>query len=45
MEDHREDYIQRLHYTPHDMLRRLLADILLFVLFVGFGMMINHFAA
>ncbi|MBB3290476.1 hypothetical protein FHT91_005492 [Rhizobium sp. BK347] len=45
MKGHREDYIRRLRYTPYSILRRLLADILLFALFVGIGLMINSLAA
>lgn len=45
MKDHREDYIHRLQYNPYGIVRRLLADIFLFALFVGIGLMINSLAA
>jgi hypothetical protein len=44
MRNHHEDYTSRLHYTAYGTFRGLLADILLFVLIVGFGLTINSIA-
>lgn len=45
MDDHREDYIRHSNYTTCAILLRLLADVLLFVVFVGFGLTVNSLAA
>ncbi|MDQ0996319.1 hypothetical protein QFZ34_001496 [Phyllobacterium ifriqiyense] len=41
MENYREYYLNRLHRRTYGVVRRLLADVLLLVLIVGFGVVMN----
>lgn len=41
MENYREYYLSRLQRRAYGVVRRLLADVLLLVLIVGFGVVMN----
>lgn len=45
MENYREYYVSRLHGRTYGVVRRLLADVLLLVLIVGFGTAMNSLVA
>lgn len=45
MENDPVDYLSRLHCAPFSIVRRLLADLLLFVLVVGIGLLMTSVAA
>lgn len=44
MEDY-EGYLTRFHYSRYSVVRRFIADILLFLVIVGFGLTISSLAA